>query len=116
MLSHSLSLLSTTTVSFAGLSVWSVRVEVSPLNVTISNVNESAQFTCTVTGYSNFSMEWVKVASGYKRVSSTQNTDSATSILTVSGASEGGKYRCVVTKSAGDEVFRTVYVYGYLLY
>ena len=100
---------------FSGRSAeWSVRLEVTPSNATVFNVNEAVQFKCTVIGYSNYSMEWVKMVNAYvyTRVSGTRNANSSISVLTVRGAGEGGQYRCIVTKAAGDEMFRDVYVYG----
>ena len=100
---------------FSGRSAeWSVRLEVTPINATIFYASEAVQFNCTVIGYANYSIEWVKVVNvnGFTRVSGTKPSNSSMSVLTVKGSNEGGKYRCIVTKAAGDEMFRDVYVYG----
>ena len=94
-------------------------MEVHPPNATISNASETVQFNCTSSGYSKFSMQWVKVSDAYDRVVSsdncTDNSNDSFRILTVRGAGDGGKYRCVVTKcgeAEGERLSRDVSVYG----
>jgi hypothetical protein len=90
---------------------WSVQLQVSPRNTTVSSVYRSIQFVCTVTGYnSNYSIQWVKVIDINTSTPVPGTTNNG--VLRVSGTGAEGNYRCILTKSAGGEIFQDAYVYA----
>ena len=96
---------------------WPAKLEVSRPNATISEANDTVHFNCTVTGYPQYSLHWVKVCDTVGNDNSTQTSmKTPKNGLTVEGTGKGGKYRCIGKSSTAGPLVRDVTVYGEALH